>query len=53
MLILFVSVPQEGVLTLDAPKMKIVEFINSVDPDEVAHEPPHHNLHCLLTNLEF
>ena len=30
-----------------APEMKIVEFANSVDPDEAAHnEPPHLNLHC-------
>ena len=32
--------------------MKIAEFSNSVDPDEVAHnEPPHLNLHCLLSSL--
>ena len=35
-------------LILSAPKMKIVEFANSVDPDEVAHnEPPDLGLHCL------
>ena len=29
--------------------MKIVEFANSVDPDEAAHnELPHPDLHCLL-----
>ena len=27
------------------PKMKIVVFTNSVDQDEVAHEPPHLDLH--------
>ena len=27
--------------------MKIFQFANSVDPDEVAHdEPPHLDLHC-------
>ena len=26
-----------------------LDFANSVDPDEVAHnEPPHPDLHCLL-----
>ena len=36
-------------LTFQAPKLKIVEFANSVDPDEVAHyEPPHLYLHCLF-----
>ena len=35
-------------LTLEEPEIKIVEFANSVDPDEVAHiEPPHLGLHCL------
>ena len=29
-----------------------VEFANSVDPDEVAHnEPPHLNLHCLILDI--
>ena len=29
-------------------KMKIINFANSVDPDEVAHdEPPHLDLLCL------
>ena len=38
----------KGVLTLKAPKFKIVESANSVDPDEVAHnEPPHLDLLCL------
>ena len=33
--------------------MKTVEFTNSVDPDEVAHdEPPHQDLQCLLSCLE-
>ena len=32
------------------PKMKIVAFANSTDPDEVAHnEPPHLDLCCLLS----
>ena len=32
--------------------MKIVEFANRVDPDEVAHpEPPHMYLHCLHSSL--
>ena len=32
--------------------MKIAEFANSVDPDEVAHyEPPHLDLHCLPSSL--
>ena len=27
---------------------KVVDFANSIDPDEVAHdEPPHLDLHCL------
>ena len=33
---------------LEAPEVKMVEFANGVDSDEVAHcEPPHLNLHCL------
>ena len=37
---------------LKSPKWKIVEFENSVDPDEVAHyEPPHQDLHCLSCSL--
>ena len=32
-------------VTLDVTKLKIVEFANSVDPNEVAHnEPPHRDL---------
>ena len=32
--------------------IKIVEFANSVDSDEVAHnEPPHLDLHCLSSSL--
>ena len=35
-------------LTIKAPKIKIVEFANSIDPDEVAHhEPSHLDLPCL------
>ena len=33
-------------------EMKIAEFANSVDLDEVAHnEPPHQDLHCLPSSL--
>ena len=32
--------------------MKTVEFANSIDLDEVAHdEPPHLDLHCLPSSL--
>ena len=42
----------DDVLTLKASEIKIIEFANSVDPDEVAHnEPPHLDLHCLPSNL--
>ena len=35
-------------LTLTVRKMKITEFANRADPDEVAHhEPPHLGLHCV------
>ena len=41
-----------GQLTFNTPRMKIAEFANSVDPDEVAHnEPPHLDLHCLPSSL--
>ena len=34
------------------PNMKTVEFANSVDLDEVAHDqPPQLNLHCLSSTL--
>ena len=34
--------------------MKIAEFANIIDPDEVTHnEPPHQDLHCLPVVLEF
>ena len=34
------------------PEMKIAEFSNSIDPDEVAHkEPPHLDLQCLPSSL--
>ena len=34
------------------PEMKIAEYANSVDLDEVAHnEPPHLDLHCLRSSL--
>ena len=33
-------------------EMKIAEFANSVDLDEVVHgEPPHLDLHCLPSSL--
>ena len=39
-------------LTFKAVEVKITEFANSVDPDEVAHnEPPHLDQHCLLFSL--
>ena len=39
-------------LTLNAPKMKIIELARSVGPDEVAHyEPPHLDQHCLPSSL--
>ena len=39
-------------LTLEAPKLKIVEFDNSADPDEAAHnELPHLDLLCFLPSL--
>ena len=32
--------------------MKMVEFANSIDQDEVAHnEPPHLGLHCSHSSL--
>ena len=41
-------------LTVQEPVMKTAEFTNSVDPDEVAHhEPPHQDLHCLSSSLQF
>ena len=34
---------------LKVPETKIVDFANSVDPDQVAHnEPPHLDLHCFV-----
>ena len=34
-------------------KLKLVEFVNSIEPDEMAHnEPPHLDLHCLLSCLD-
>ena len=33
--------------------MNIVEFTDSIDPDEVTHnEPPHQDLHCLPSGLD-
>ena len=41
-----------GALRVKAPKMKIVEFANSIDPDEAAHnELPHLDLHFLSSIL--
>ena len=38
-------------LMLTMPIMKIVEFANREDPDEMAHnEPSHLDLHCLPSN---
>ena len=53
-------------LTLIVPGVKIAEFANSIDLDEVAHdepncvdldevahdEPPHPDLHCLPSSLQ-
>ena len=40
------------ILSLSVAETKIAEFSNSVDLDEVAHnEPPHLDLHCLLSCL--
>ena len=37
---------------LEVPKAKIVEFVISVEPDELVHsEPPHLDLFCLPCNL--
>ena len=41
-----------NLLNTQCPRMKIVEFANSLDPDEMAHnEPLHLNLHCLPSSL--
>ena len=43
---------QNKKLPLEACKTKIVQFANSIDPDEVAHnEPSHLGLHYLLYSL--
>ena len=37
---------------LTLPVMKIAEFANSIDLDEVAHnEPPNQDLHCLPSSV--
>ena len=37
---------------LSVPETKLAEFANGVVLDEVAHnEPPHLDLHCLLSSL--
>ena len=39
---------EENVLILTVPEWKIVEFANSIDPDEATHnELPDLDLHCL------
>ena len=39
-------------LTIKVPETKIVELVNSVNLEEVAHdEPPHLDLHCLPSSL--
>ena len=36
------------------PKIKLAEFANSIDSDEVAHhQSPHLDLHCLLLFFKF
>ena len=43
--------PETGMLH-KTPEMKTVDFENSVDPDDAAHnEPPHQDLHCLSSSL--
>ena len=40
-------------LSLLSHKMKVIEFMNSGDPDETAHyEPPHLNQHFFPPNLQ-
>ena len=39
-------------LTLELPEMKIAEFANNINLDEMAHnEPPHLDLHCLPSSF--
>ena len=39
-------------LTLQVSKIKLVEFANSLDPDEAAHyELSHLDVHCLLASF--
>ena len=38
-------------LALNAPKLKMAEFVNSADPDEVAHTGYIHSLPCHLLIL--
>ena len=41
-----------GALRVKESETMIIEFTNSVDPDEVVHvEPPHLDLHCLPASL--
>ena len=43
---------QKAILTCLVPEVKIAEFANSIDLDEVAHyEPPQVDLHCLPLSL--
>ena len=50
--IIFLHILIVPVLSLQLPEMKIAEFANSVDLDEVAHnEPPHLDLRCLPSSL--
>ena len=35
------------------PEMKIAEFANSIDPDQVAHVSPHLDLHFCPLAFEF
>ena len=38
--------------TFKAAKIKVVEFANRADSDDVTHYEPHHlNLHCLPSSL--
>ena len=45
-------IPTVFILTLEIPVTKTAGVANSLDLDEVAHdEPPHLDLHCLLSSL--
>ena len=46
--------PIYRIFSLKAPKTRIIEFANRIDPDEAAHyEQPHLDLYCFLLVLNF